>query len=124
VHRKRGSLVPVRNILKTCEECYHIIPERELFLAFEHATPVVLPYGNMEHPVMKYSPKTSDESSVKPQEVGRHTKRPSSHFRYGLRFVIELEKGKPTCEIGKALTVVQDTRHSHRLTPPSAAKES
>jgi HTH-type transcriptional regulator/antitoxin HipB len=25
----------------------------------------------------------------------------------GLRFVIELEKGKPTCEIGKALTVVQ-----------------
>lgn len=25
----------------------------------------------------------------------------------GLRFVIDLEKGKPTCQIGKALTVLQ-----------------
>lgn len=25
----------------------------------------------------------------------------------GLRFIIELEKGKPTCQIGKVLTVLQ-----------------
>ncbi|MBL0319029.1 MAG: helix-turn-helix transcriptional regulator [Alphaproteobacteria bacterium] len=25
----------------------------------------------------------------------------------GLRFIIELEKGKPTCQLGKALTVMQ-----------------
>lgn len=25
----------------------------------------------------------------------------------GLRFIIELEKGKPTCQLGKALTVLQ-----------------
>lgn len=25
----------------------------------------------------------------------------------GLRFIIELEKGKPTCQIGKALTVIR-----------------
>ena len=25
----------------------------------------------------------------------------------GLRFIIDLEKGKPTCQIGKALTVMQ-----------------
>ncbi len=25
----------------------------------------------------------------------------------GLRFIIDLEKGKPTCQIGKALTVLQ-----------------
>ena len=42
----------------------------------------------------------------------------------GLRFVIELEKGKPTCEIGKALTVVQTLGIRIALTPPSAAKES
>ncbi len=42
----------------------------------------------------------------------------------GLRFVIELEKGKPTCEIGKALTVVQTLGIRIALTPPSVAKES
>jgi len=42
----------------------------------------------------------------------------------GLRFVIELEKGKPTCEIGKALTVVQTLGIRIALTPPSATKES
>jgi HTH-type transcriptional regulator / antitoxin HipB len=42
----------------------------------------------------------------------------------GLRFVIELEKGKPTCEIGKALTVVQTLGIRIMLTPPTAAKES
>ena len=25
----------------------------------------------------------------------------------GLRFIIDLEKGKPTCQIGKALTILQ-----------------
>jgi len=42
----------------------------------------------------------------------------------GLRFVIELEKGKPTCEIGKALTVVQTLGIRIALTPPAADKES
>ena len=42
----------------------------------------------------------------------------------GLRFVIELEKGKPTCEIGKALTVVQTLGIRITLMPPSVAKES
>ncbi|HXH65597.1 MAG TPA: hypothetical protein VNI81_00255 [Candidatus Limnocylindrales bacterium] len=42
----------------------------------------------------------------------------------GFRFVIELEKGKPTCEIGKALTVVQTLGIRIALTPPPAAKES
>jgi HTH-type transcriptional regulator/antitoxin HipB len=42
----------------------------------------------------------------------------------GLRFVIELEKGKPTCEIGKALTVVQTLGIRITLTPPAATTES
>jgi HTH-type transcriptional regulator/antitoxin HipB len=42
----------------------------------------------------------------------------------GLRFVIELEKGKPTCELGKALTVVQTLGIRITLTPPMSAKES
>jgi HTH-type transcriptional regulator / antitoxin HipB len=41
----------------------------------------------------------------------------------GLRFVIELEKGKQTCEIGKALTVLQTLGIKLTLTAPAAANE-
>jgi y4mF family transcriptional regulator len=41
----------------------------------------------------------------------------------GLRFVIDLEKGKETCEIGKALTVLQTLGIKLILTLPAAAKE-
>lgn len=41
----------------------------------------------------------------------------------GLRFVIELEKGKRTCEIGKALTVLHTLGIKMTLTPPPATKE-
>jgi y4mF family transcriptional regulator len=37
----------------------------------------------------------------------------------GLRFIIDLEKGKQTCEIGKALTVLQTLGISLTLTPPA-----
>ena len=36
----------------------------------------------------------------------------------GLRFVIDLERGKETCEIGKALTVMQTLGIRLALTPP------
>ncbi len=41
----------------------------------------------------------------------------------GLRFVIDLEKGKETCEIGKALTVLQTLGIKLMLNPPAAARE-
>ena len=42
----------------------------------------------------------------------------------GMRFVIDLEKGKETCEIGKALTILNTLGIRVTLTPPSApAKE-
>jgi HTH-type transcriptional regulator / antitoxin HipB len=36
----------------------------------------------------------------------------------GIRFVIDLEKGKPTCEIGKALVVLNTLGIRVTLTPP------
>ena len=39
----------------------------------------------------------------------------------GLRFIIELERGKETCEIGKALTVLTTLGVKMTLTPPAAA---
>ena len=41
----------------------------------------------------------------------------------GLRFVIDLEKGKETCEIGKALTVLQTLGIKLTLTPPSPRRK-
>lgn len=36
----------------------------------------------------------------------------------GLRFIIELERGKPTCQIGKVLRVLQTLGIELVLTPP------
>lgn len=41
----------------------------------------------------------------------------------GLRFVSDLEKGKETCEIGKALTILHTLGIKLSLTPPAPAKE-
>lgn len=41
----------------------------------------------------------------------------------GLRFIIDLEKGKETCEIGKALAVLNTLGIKMTLTPPAAATQ-
>jgi y4mF family transcriptional regulator len=40
----------------------------------------------------------------------------------GLRFVIELEKGKETCELGKSLRVLRTLGITLTLTPPDGEK--
>jgi HTH-type transcriptional regulator / antitoxin HipB len=42
----------------------------------------------------------------------------------GLRFIIELEKGKPTCQFGKVLTVINTVGISLELTLPPTAKST
>ena len=39
----------------------------------------------------------------------------------GLRFVIDLEKGKETCELGKSLRILQTLGITLTLTPPAGA---
>ena len=39
----------------------------------------------------------------------------------GLRFIIDLEKGKETCQIGKVLTVLQTMGIQIALTPPAVS---
>jgi len=41
----------------------------------------------------------------------------------GLRFIIDLEKGKPTCQIGKALTVLQTLGLRLEISPPAGLKK-
>jgi y4mF family transcriptional regulator len=40
----------------------------------------------------------------------------------GLRFIIEIEKGKPTCQLGKALTVLQTLGVKIELIPPASTR--
>ena len=40
----------------------------------------------------------------------------------GLRFVIDLEKGKETCQIGKVLTVLHTLGIRIALTPPAVSE--
>ncbi len=37
----------------------------------------------------------------------------------GMRFIIDLEKGKPTCQLGKVLAVLHTLGISMSLTPPT-----
>lgn len=40
----------------------------------------------------------------------------------GLRFIIELERGKPTCQLDKAMTVLHTLGIKLTMTPPPAEK--
>lgn len=37
----------------------------------------------------------------------------------GLRFIIEMEQGKPTCQLGKVMTVLQTLGIKIELVPPA-----
>ncbi len=41
----------------------------------------------------------------------------------GLRFIIELEKGKPTCQLSKVLTVLNTLGITINLEPPATDKK-
>ena len=41
----------------------------------------------------------------------------------GIRFIIDLEKGKATCELGKALGILHTLGIRMTLTPPPARQE-
>lgn len=56
---------------------------------------------------MKYTPKQIGEAVRQARRhLGVTQKDLALTSGTGLRFIIDLEKGKPTCQIGKALTVL------------------
>jgi y4mF family transcriptional regulator len=68
---------------------------------------------------MKYTPKQIGElvRSVRKQ-MGATQKDLAMTSGTGLRFIIELERGKPTSQIGKVLTVLNTLGVTVVLTPP------
>ena len=72
---------------------------------------------------MKYTPKQIGElvkSSRKTMGVTQKDLAMTSGT--GLRFIIELEQGKPTCQLGKVLTVLQTLGITIKLTSSAANK--
>lgn len=73
---------------------------------------------------MKYTSKQIGElvKSVRKQ-MGATQKDLAMTSGTGLRFIIELERGKPTCQIGKVLTVLNTLGVKTSFTPPAAAQK-
>ena len=74
---------------------------------------------------MKYTPAQLGETIRKVRRsLGVTQKDLALTSGTGLRFVIDLEKGKETCQIGKALLVVQTLGIRISLTPPPMASSA
>lgn len=72
--------------------------------------------------------------SYTPEEIGRLVRETRKALKVtqqdlaltsgtGLRFIIDLEKGKPTCQIGKVLTVLQTLGLRLEISPPAGLKK-
>jgi y4mF family transcriptional regulator len=73
--------------------------------------------------------------SISPADIGNVVRETRKRLRVtqkelaltsgtGLRFIIELEKGKETCEVGKVLTVLHTLGIKLTLTPPAQKQET
>ena len=74
---------------------------------------------------MKYSPKQIGElvRSVRKQ-MGATQKDLAMTSGTGLRFIIEVEQGKPTCQVGKVLTVLNTLGVTMNFTPPATTPKA
>ncbi len=73
---------------------------------------------------MKHTPKQiGDLVKVARKIMGVTQKELALTSGTGLRFIIDLEKGKATCQLGKVLTVLQTVGIAIGLTLPRSKKE-
>jgi HTH-type transcriptional regulator/antitoxin HipB len=120
--------------------CY--VPAREHFIPFVAEDAYVFPYGNIlltsTHKKLEYSRTVMFLDGMKamkytPQDIGKMVRETRKALGVtqkalaltsgtGLLFIIELERGKATAEIGKVLTILQTLGIQLTLTPPAATK--
>ena len=73
---------------------------------------------------MKYSPRNIGDIVRKTRKnLGVTQRSLALTSGTGSRFIIDLEKGKETCELGKVLTVLQTLGIKITLTAPSIPRE-
>ena len=86
---------------------------------------VIFPIGNSN---------MSHHQKITPQEIGARAKAARKGLKLtqkalaltsgtGLRFIIELEQGKPTCQLGKTLTVLNTLGIKITLSLPTVVKD-
>jgi HTH-type transcriptional regulator/antitoxin HipB len=93
-------------------------------LTFHPSTVKIFPYGNSNGEVLtlKYTPQ--DIGTLVRQtrkSLGVTQKDLALTSGTGLRFIVDLERGKQTAEIGKVLTILQTLGIQLSLTPPPTA---
>jgi len=67
----------------------------------------MLPHGNIKVRAMKHTPETIGELVKNTRKtMGVTQKDLAMTSGTGLRFIIDMEKGKATCQLGKVLTVL------------------
>jgi HTH-type transcriptional regulator/antitoxin HipB len=101
-----------------------MFPYGNISLTFTCREARIFPYGNVVAwmKAMKYTP----------QDIGKLVRETRKGFGVtqkalaltsgtGLRFIIDLERGKETAEIGKVLTILQTLGIQLTMTPPPAA---
>ena len=73
--------------------------------------------------------------SLTPEQIGKIVRTTRKQMRVtqadlalasgtGLRFIVDLEKGKPSCQIGKALTVLQTLGVEVSLSPRALERDT
>jgi len=73
---------------------------------------------------MKYTPKTIGALIRNTRKKMRVTQKDLALTSgTGLRFIIELEKGKPTCQLGKVLTILHTLGVKLALIPPETGEK-
>ncbi len=81
----------------------------------------MLPNGNILY-AMKLTPKSIGELTKQTRKRLQVTQKDLALTSgTGLRFIIDLEKGKPTCQMGKVLVVLQTLGIKVELMPPAGA---
>ena len=80
----------------------------------------MLPHGNMKVRAMKHTPETIGEWVKNTRKaMGVTQKDLAMTSGTGLRFIIDMEKGKPTCQLGKVLTVLHTLGIKVEFTAPA-----
>jgi HTH-type transcriptional regulator / antitoxin HipB len=119
-----------------------LVPEREHSDLLRAKNALMFPYGNS---ILIFTPKRVEYSRTvtcldrmqamryTPQDIGKLVRETRKGLGVtqkalaltsgtGLRFIIELEKGKETAEIGKVLTILQTLGIQLTLSPPPGTK--
>ena len=98
-----------------------IFPFGNFCLELAPAFAIILPYGNAGAKRLKYTPEQIGKLIRETRKsLGVTQKSLALASGTGLRFVIDLERGKETCELGKTLTILHTLGIKLALTPPSA----